>query len=352
MLDNRQLLTSKTRFPVPPRKILIVKQRGIGDIILSTPVFKTIRACFRDAWITLVVDHPTAELFRRDPSIDECISVQNSPVAILKAVERIRGRYEVAFDLISTPFSLFLTLVSGARTRVGWAKPGRKRWLFYTHPVDISRSIPAIDANLRVLAPFQMEPVTRKVALHLSEREKEEAKKQFWRELSLDINRLTVIIHPGSLFETKQWFPERYAALSDRLQKRGYQVVITGAEEEASAVGAVMERVTMPTRCLPPTSLREFACFLSSADVAVVNDGGVLHLAQAVGTRTCAVFGSTDPFIWFPYPVGSAGNYCYAGLPCSPCGRRRCTSLQCLKEIAVDTVYEKTVEVVERECFT
>ncbi len=341
-------LIPSPQFPFPPKNILIVRQRGIGDIVLSTPFVQTIRAYFEDAKIALVLDHPYGELFREDPSIDECISVGRSPLALLKTFNRIRGRYDTAFDLIATPFSLFLTLLSGAKTRVGWAKPGRKRSLLYTHTVDISQSIPAIDANLRALAPFHMEPVTRMVQLHLSEREKRIAKKQRWAELSLDINKLTIILHPGGLFETKRWFPERFAALSDRLQKQGYQVVLTGARGETKTVEAVMAHTTMNTAYLPPTSLHAFVRFLSMVDGAVVNDGGVLHLAQAVGTKTCAIFGSTDPFIWFPYEMGTAGNYCYAGLACSPCARRRCNSLQCLKEVTVDQVYRKTVALMQK----
>lgn len=341
----------------PLLKILIVKQRGIGDIVLSTPVLRSIRCHFKDAWITLVVDHPSAELFLADPDIDEIVEIRRSPLALMQALSRICGRYGIAFDLISTPFSLLLSLISGARIRIGWAKPGRKRALLYTFPIDISRSIPAVDANLRALAPLGIEPATRTVGLHFSDEERSRARKRMQKELSLDINRLMVIVHPGSLFETKRWFPERFAALADRLQERGYQVVITGSKEESETVRVVVASAGRGTKYLSPTSLREFVLFLGAADVAIVNDGGVLHMAQAAGTKTCAIFGSTDPLIWFPYPVPESGDYVYAGLECSPCGRKRCDSLSCLKDITVDRVVEKALAVMataekERGCFT
>jgi ADP-heptose:LPS heptosyltransferase len=219
--------------------------------------------------------------------------------------------------------------------------------LLYTHPVDISKSIPAIDANLRALFPLRIESAGGGVGIQYSNEEKRRMKQWARNELSLDINKLTVAIHPGSLFETKQWFPERFAALADRLQEKGYQVVITGSKEESATIKSVMEAVRVETRCLSPISLREFALFLSTVDVAIVNDGGVLHLAQAVNTRTCAIFGSTDPHIWFPYNVPEAGDYVYASLDCSPCALKRCASLKCMKDITVNEVFEKAMAVIK-----
>lgn len=350
-------MSIKESYRTPPQKILIIKQRGIGDIILSTPVFRSIRAHFRDAWITLLVDYPNAELFTEDPDIDEIVELRKSLFGVLRAINRIRGRYSIAFDLISTPFSLFLSMVSGAKLRIGWSKPKRMRGRLYTHPIDISRSIPSIDANLRALYPLDIQPVTRDVAVSLPEQERMDTKRRWWRQLSLDNKELTLAIHPGNLFETKQWFPERYANLAERLQERGYQVVITGSEDEAGTVRKVVDSARTDLVCLPPTSLREFTCFLSSVDLVIVNDGGVLHLAQAVGTKTFAIFASTDPFIWFPYDVPETGDYVYAGLDCSPCARKHCNSLKCLKDITVDEVFEKVLVVTktieeDRKCFT
>jgi ADP-heptose:LPS heptosyltransferase len=349
-------LTGKSRYRTPPKRVLIVKQRGIGDIILSIPAFRSIRAHFKDSLITLVVEHPSGALFAGDPDMDEIVEMKKSISGILKTMERIRGRYDIAFDLISTPFSLFMSLFSGARIRVGWEKPGRKRALLYTHRVDISHSIPAIDANLRALLPLHIEPITRDVSIHLSEVERRKGREYWWSKLSLDISKLTLIIHPGNLFETKQWFPARFASLADKLQREGYQVVITGSREESAVVAMVMESAALRTRRLPAVPLREFARFLSNVDVAIVNDGGVLHLAQAVGTKTCAIFGSTDPSVWFPYTLVETGNYVYSDLVCSPCGRKRCNSLKCLKDITVNEVFEKAIGVINsierEECFT
>jgi ADP-heptose:LPS heptosyltransferase len=342
---------------IPPIRILIIRQRGIGDTILSSPVFRSIRAHFKGAWISLVLDAPSVELFTRDPAVDEIVELKRSPIGILKVFMRVHGRFTIAIDLISTPFSLLLSIVSGAKTRIGWSKPGRRRARFYTHTVDISRSISAIDANLRALCPLNIEPIEKEVGIVLSEEERRRAKNRWWNELSLDNNRLTIAIHPGSLFETKQWPAERFAKLAEKLVSKGFQVVVTGSKAERCTVRKVVDSAACDLRRIPPVPIREFGCFLSNVDILICNDCGVLHLAQAVGTKTVAIFGSTDPLIWFPYESHRQGAYLYAGVQCSPCAKKVCDSLKCLKNIAVEDVIAKAVKVaqgIERcaGCFT
>ena len=192
-----------------------------------------------------------------------------------------------------------------------------------------------------------MEPVTEKTSISLLKEERESARRIYFHLLSLQNKGLIVVIHPGNLFETKRWFPERYAQLADLLKNKGYQVVITGSKKEAVTVKQVKEfsRTTLPV--LPPIPLRKFAAFLSNIDLLVTNDGGVLHLAQAVGIKTFAIFGSTDPYIWFPYRVPDNGDFIYSNLDCSPCGKKRCDSLECLKKIEVDDVFESIKKLLE-----
>ncbi|MCK4234263.1 glycosyltransferase family 9 protein [candidate division WOR-3 bacterium] len=332
--------TNNIFFPTQKR-ILIIKQRGIGDVILSTPAIRTIRKYFRFAKVTLILDTQSVELFTDDQDIDEIVEVKKGIVGIVNVVRRIRGKYSLVFDLISTPFSLILSLLSGAKMRIGWSKPKRFRGRFYSHPVDISESIPAIDSNLRAVTRLGMEPITRKVSIILSEEERRKFKKEYYKQLSLDIKRLTVAIHPGCLFETKRWFPEKFAQLADLLQENEYQVVITGSKAEADVIEKIKMLSNKDLAYLPPVSLREFAYFLSNIDLLITNDGGPLHLSQAVGTKTIAIFGSTDPYIWFPYSVPEDGDYIYSNLECSPCAKKRCDSLECLKNIKVEDVFMK-----------
>jgi heptosyltransferase-1 len=342
-------LRTKKEFFDSSNSILIIKQRGLGDVILSTPTIQTIREYFKHAKIDLVLDSPSSELFSRYPLIDEIIEVKNNPFSILKTIKRIKGGYSLVFDLISTPFSLFLTIISGAKTTIGWAKPGKPRAKFYTHPIDISESIPAIDANLRAVRHLGMKPVSQKVKIYLSENEKIAVFNKFCNQLNLDKDKYTIAIHPGSLFKTKQWFPPRFAELSALLYDKGYQVVLTGSKDEIKTVEKVKSQSQREIPVLPPLSIRDYSSFLASVDLLITNDGGPLHISQAVGTKSFAIFGSTDPYIWFPYAVPDDGDFVYSNIPCSPCSKKTCQSLECLDKIKVITVFKKIVSLIESD---
>lgn len=322
--------------------ILIIKQRGIGDVILSTPTIKTIRAYFRKSKIDLVLDTPSSKLFINNPTVEEIIELKNNPFSILKTIKRVKARYSLVFDLISTPISLFLTILSGAKTTVGWAKTGKTRAKLYTHPVDISESIPAIDANLRAVRHLDIKPVSRKVKLYLSESEKSDVFNKFFKRLNLFKDKYTIAIYPGNLFETKQWFPQRFAELSALLYDKGYQVVLTGSKDEKTTVEKVKNLSQRNIPVVSPLSIRDYSSFLAFCDLLITNDGGPLHISQAVGTKSFAIFGSTDPFIWFPYNIPDDGDFVYSNVTCNPCSKKSCKSLECLDKITVKTVFKKT----------
>jgi ADP-heptose:LPS heptosyltransferase len=323
--------------------ILIIKQRGIGDVILSIPTFRTIRKYFSHAPISLVLDSPSVNLLRGDPDIDEIIEVKKGYLGISRVVQKIKGRFGIVFNLISTPFSLFLSMISGTSVRIGWSKPQRKRGRVYTHPIGISVSIAANLANLRPVTCLGVEPVTEKPRLSISEGEIERIKQESFSKLNLDSNKLTVAIQPGSLFETKQWFPERFALLANRLVEHGIQVVITGSEKEKEAIDTTKLLLDNNLAYLSPVPIRDYARFLASVDLFATNDGGPLHIAQSVGTKTLAIFGSTDPAIWFPYRIPDEGGFFYSNLGYSPCAKKRRRRLDCLKEIGVEKVYTEVL---------
>ena len=70
-------------------------------------------------------------------------------------------------------------------------------------------------------------------------------------------------------------------------------------------------------------TLSELAAFLEKASCLITVDTGPLHIAQAVGCRTVAVFGPTDPMVWGPR--GENDVILFHKTDCSPCwGKGNC----------------------------
>jgi ADP-heptose:LPS heptosyltransferase len=67
-----------------------------------------------------------------------------------------------------------------------------------------------------------------------------------------------------------------------------------------------------------------------------------MHLAAAVGTSVVALFGPTSPERTGPYGEGHV--VIRRGLPCSPCFRKTCETMECMKTISVDEVFQAVGE--------
>jgi len=91
---------------------------------------------------------------------------------------------------------------------------------------------------------------------------------------------------PGASWPSKRWPIARWQDLAAQLESEGYRVVVLGQYGEALGCGLDL---------CGATSVREAACVLHAADLAVCCDSGLMHLALASGTRTLALFGPTDP---------------------------------------------------------
>jgi ADP-heptose:LPS heptosyltransferase len=99
---------------------------------------------------------------------------------------------------------------------------------------------------------------------------------------------------------------------------------------------------------LPPLPLPEALGVVGRARALVTVDGGVMHAAVAMGIPTVALFGPTDPRIWFPYPDDTSCRVLLERPPCHPCDRHRCPPEEfvCLPRLEPRTVADALDEVL------
>src|SRR5512140_400680 len=112
----------------PYRRILISRLRFIGDIVLTTPVLRAVRAAYPEAFIAYLGDRNAVTLLQENPCVNEIIGYDYSRSSILEqarvALLLRRRHFDLAIDLFGNPRSALLTYLSGASVRVG---PDRKR---------------------------------------------------------------------------------------------------------------------------------------------------------------------------------------------------------------------------------
>jgi heptosyltransferase-2 len=160
------------------------------------------------------------------------------------------------------------------------------------------------------------------------------------QQLGLDLHKPAVALMPGAEYgPAKRWPAEYFAELSGRLAGAGYQVWVLGSAKERELGAGITQGRADIHDLSGRTRLEDVVDLLASAQAAVSNDSGLMHVAAAVGTRLVAIYGSSSPRM--TPPLSPAAQLLYLGLDCSPCFQRNCPlgHLNCLRQIGVDQVF-------------
>jgi 3-deoxy-D-manno-octulosonic-acid transferase/heptosyltransferase-1 len=146
-----------------------------------------------------------------------------------------------------------------------------------------------------------------------------------------------IAINPVAYWETKLWNNEKFAHLADLINnKLRIKVVFTGSEREP--IEKIASLMTSESINLGgTTSLLDLAYLYKKAQMVITTDSGPMHLAAAVGTPVIALFGPTDPARTGPYGVNH--TIIRAGLSCSPCFLKKCSTKKCMEDITPQQVF-------------
>jgi heptosyltransferase-2 len=283
------------------KRILVVELWNIGDVVLTIPFLAQLRAIFADVEITMLGRPYAAEILAGTGLVDRFIEADltwktegrsfnpfNYDWAeLLRVVPALRERnFDLAFQCRPHAREYALLAVSGARRRVGYAKPGWGRVL--TDPIAFGESdLQKKDAWLCLLEPFAGPREIEIPTLSVSSDEQLWAT-EFLRRNGADPSNVLVAIHPGASVPEKRWPIERFAEVARDLAARPNVDVLGFIEPEGygSAIAAVDG--VIPAQ----VELRQMIALLSRTDLLVCNDSGPMHIAGALGVPTVAIFGS------------------------------------------------------------
>ena len=123
-------------------KILVIQNKRIGDVLISSVIATNIRKIFPDCHITYFVYDYTTGVLENNPNINRIIAVNDKELKkfpkLLKVINEVKNEhYNIIFDSYAKFQSRLICLFSKAEYRIGFKRKNRKLKLpFYTHPVD------------------------------------------------------------------------------------------------------------------------------------------------------------------------------------------------------------------------
>lgn len=333
----------------------------IGDVVLTTPIIRSVRNAYPGAYIAYMGEKNAVSLLEHNPSLDEIIAFDFSRPVILEqpsvVLQLRRRKFDLAVDLFSNPRSALLTYLSGAKTRVGAERKGRGN-LYTIRVKDDGKPKTAIEFHNQFVRAIGIEPTSKRTEIFLTDDERREARIYLqWldnQDHPLDMTKPIVGIHPGATWPAKKWLPERFAELADMLvAKLGVQVILFAGPNDGESVNAVLKHSFSNIKTLTSLPLRQLAAIIAYCSLFIANDAGPMHIAVAVGTPTIGLFGSSEENIWFPY-AGSDGHVALRkDVICHPCHLDFCSRegdgfMECMKLLTVEGVFDAAAKSMQR----
>jgi len=303
-------------------KILIIKYRNIGDVLLSTPLLSNLKYFYPDSKIDFALNKETCDILKNNINIDNVFPHDRKLISNYSFFKKIyieikqlfffrNQKYDIVINLTEGDRGALIAIFSGAKKKYSF-KP-RKGLLSYLKLFDDygeeSDNIHTVDRDLQFLKFLGLQVHYRNVDIFWSEQDEDKVN-SLLEEYSVE---QYIHIHPVSRWMYKCWEDNRMAKLIDFISKESdFKVVLTGSpsEIEKEHIRLILEQCdSSPINLSGFLTLNQLAYLSSLSKLFFGVDTAPMHIAAAVGTKVFAIFGASSPVIWGPWDNESGSSY-------------------------------------------
>jgi ADP-heptose:LPS heptosyltransferase len=311
----------------PKARILFIRLRSMGDCLLLTGPVRALKEEFPNFRIAVLVEPRFAPCFDGNPDFNEILIARGKWATGAKLLTR---RFNAIVNLHGGPTSLIYSCLAWGR-RIG-AEHYRGAKLYNGRvpaPDSAAHTVQTTMETLRWLGVRRDQAPALRYEAHPAEASRIQEKIK---------GRPYVVIHPASIMDTKRWDARLFGEVARGLAAQGLTIVVTAGPGEEVFAGQVAQLVERSVVLLG-LNIPELAELLRGAQLYLGNDSGPMHLAAAVGTKTVAVWGSSDSRRWSPWAVEH--RVVQNPFECNPCPGYRCLvadSPLCIESVTVEQV--------------
>jgi len=331
-------------------RVLIVALRRLGDVLLTTPLIRSVKRAWPAAAIDALVFAGTEGVLAGNVDLAGILTIPQRPhiAETLALLRRLGRRYDLALSTQTGDRPTALAWIAG-RQSAGPVEAGKLSGALKR--LALSRSHRSECGQHRVLEVLRLAELIGIPALP------EIVCPTGTVRPGLAPAHPYAVVHAAPMFTYKRWTTDGWRKLAASMRERGLAIVVTGADGDRAYLDDVWRGCEI-VRLDGKLEWPELSAVIGGARVYVGPDTAITHLAAATATPTVALYGPTDPRLWGPWPVGgldrpwvAAGTIQRRGnvwlvqnpLPCLPCQLEGCerrldSHSQCLDELSVNQV--------------
>ena len=346
-------------------RILVIMLRRLGDMLLTTPLVRTLRYGFPDARVDMLAFNGSQRILAGNPDIDAVVTMREGATVreSLTLLRRLWRRYDLVISTQAGDRPTFFAWAAGRR-RIGLVLAHDSGYWWkrrvYDHPVLAEANQHRVTELLRLSGALGLAPHPGLVPPKAT------------TAAPIAPAQRYAVIHVNPFYRYKRWTNDGWRGLALALADRGLAVVATEGRDAAEQAYAEQVWGAAESRVIRERGRLDFcglAALLQNAAVYIGPDTSITHLAAACGCPTVALYGPTSPRLIGPWPggLGLTQPWDHAGmiqqrgnvwvvqnpLPCLPCERLGCDGYldshsQCLDELGVAQVIRAVDAALER----
>jgi len=335
------------RQKVKVKKILIIRLSSLGDVILTTPLVKSLRQIYTDSQIDFCTKAEYAEILMHNPNINNIIEADNNltfrGLRLLK--KRLKPeKYDLVIDAHNKLNTFYLRLFLGGKT-LKFKKYSLRKFLLVNFKINLMKNLPPIAHRyMNMLIPLISEvPINQGVLPELysylisSEKVDELIK-------SISPNKQLICIVPSSKHFTKTYPAELFSELINKFDKNKYFFLLTGKGNDKTNIELIKSKTGENVIDLcDKFDLLELYELMQRCSLIISGDTGPMHLAEAAGVPLIMLAGSSvKEFGFFPLSKNAVilENNKLNCRPCSHIGRESCPKghFKCMNDISPEEI--------------
>ncbi len=323
--------------PVPlqseeSNRLLIIRPDHLGDVLLTTPAIRAIKAQRPQLSIHVLCGHWSADALAHFEEIDQVLTLpfpgfQRGGAAgnpYLLALRSARKLRQVGYDsaIIMRPdhwWGALLAYLAGIRGRIGYSEPGVAPFLTVARTL---RHEHVVEQNWRLAEAFVDMPLPGEIHLKFPLQSADGKQiNSILADRRIHDGKPIICIHPGSGASSKLWFAEKWAAVADTIAREyDAAIIFSGIAEDRAMIEEIGCKMSAPIHILAEsTSVGELAALYRRASIVLGPDSGALHVAAAVECPTVALFGPADPLEFAPWGDARRHAVVSSEIACRPC---------------------------------
>ena len=285
-------------------KILVIQQKMIGDVLVSSILCDNLRKAYPKAQIDYMVYESTITVLQGNTSFDNLILFkekhQKSKWEYFKLLKSIRAeKYDIVIDAYSKLESWLVVLFSGAKQKISYWKKGRE--FLYTDTVKRKKTANTnlgliIEQRLALLNPLHLDIELETFPRIYVTKEENDFATSLFESQGINQSKKTIMISIIGSSQDKTYPLEYMSQLVDFIADKGdVNILFNYFPKQIEEAKIIYNGCKESTKqkiyfSVLGKSIREFIAIMNHCDMIIGNDGGAINMAKALEKPSFIIF--------------------------------------------------------------